>query len=405
MTKENPLSQELNQLSIENIYIYVGDAVRYDHLSSDIAQMGTTIRTIASSTTSAPSFSSLLTGQRPHTHGVYTFKNQLRNSPSFLDISRYNSAFLNSIFEYAQREHQGIDPIYPVLGISDTDSIPSVNDINTPFMFMERGPGGHLPYGNCDSISKYFDKDLSPKTLKKDYKHSIKLDADLFKSRLNQLRERGLLEDTLVIYTSDHGELLGEGGLVGHNSPMCPELVYVPTVFISDEIPERVIESQIFRHIDILPTLFSILDLAHSRRGFEGQSITNGFIDKPSLSLYRNEFLSDISVFGQRLKGSLIYEGVWDAEGGYTFPKNSSKERLTVLGGKIIKSPKRTYIRSNLRKALSTYLQGKQKFRSPSFSESIAKDIINNAYEGTDKRSVSALSENEKERLKDLGYL
>jgi arylsulfatase A-like enzyme len=47
---------------------------------------------------------------------------------------------------------------------------------------------------------------------------------------LDSLRERGVYDDTLVIVTADHGEMLGEHGAWGHNGILFEPLVRVPLV-------------------------------------------------------------------------------------------------------------------------------------------------------------------------------
>jgi len=47
---------------------------------------------------------------------------------------------------------------------------------------------------------------------------------------LESLDARGILDDTLVIVTSDHGENFGEGGLIGHGFSLDERLVHVPFV-------------------------------------------------------------------------------------------------------------------------------------------------------------------------------
>jgi arylsulfatase A-like enzyme len=46
----------------------------------------------------------------------------------------------------------------------------------------------------------------------------------------DHLREEGLLDETLLVVTSDHGENLGEHGMLGHNLSMANTLLHVPLV-------------------------------------------------------------------------------------------------------------------------------------------------------------------------------
>jgi arylsulfatase A-like enzyme len=49
---------------------------------------------------------------------------------------------------------------------------------------------------------------------------------------LEELRRRGVLERTIVIVTSDHGELLGEHSLYGHGNSLYAEVLHVPLVIL-----------------------------------------------------------------------------------------------------------------------------------------------------------------------------
>jgi arylsulfatase A-like enzyme len=72
------------------------------------------------------------------------------------------------------------------------------------------------------------------------------------------LKEKGVKENTLIIFTSDHGEFLGEKYLgkrrIGHNQPIRKELNIVPTVFVNYEV-----DWSHMRTIDIIPTALSIV--------------------------------------------------------------------------------------------------------------------------------------------------
>jgi arylsulfatase A-like enzyme len=61
-------------------------------------------------------------------------------------------------------------------------------------------------------------------------------DAHL-RALLAELRARGYLDDTIVVVTSDHGELFGEHGLVEHGNSLYMDLLGVPLIVSS---PKRV---------------------------------------------------------------------------------------------------------------------------------------------------------------------
>ncbi|MFT4711127.1 MAG: arylsulfatase A-like enzyme [Bacteroidia bacterium] len=48
---------------------------------------------------------------------------------------------------------------------------------------------------------------------------------------IDGLKQRGVWDDTLVIFTADHGELLGEEGWIGHTKSLSDELVRVPLIW------------------------------------------------------------------------------------------------------------------------------------------------------------------------------
>ena len=84
----------------------------------------------------------------------------------------------------------------------------------------------------------------------------------VFKKRLDIIEKRDLKDDTLIIFLSDHGELLGEyGGLVGHGEVTVPEVVYVPVIFIHPDLPEELNfkNEGVLRHIDLYPTICDII--------------------------------------------------------------------------------------------------------------------------------------------------
>ena len=77
---------------------------------------------------------------------------------------------------------------------------------------------------------------------------------------IEALRELKLLEDTIIVLTSDHGKELGEHGKINHGHSLHQELVNVPLfVRIPGHAPER--RSAPASGVDIFPTILELLDL------------------------------------------------------------------------------------------------------------------------------------------------
>jgi len=91
---------------------------------------------------------------------------------------------------------------------------------------------------------------------------------------LDRLREKGILERTIVVVAGDHGEGLGEKVEIGHGIFLYEETLRVPFLLYSPAIIPRsqVIESQV-RLVDVAPTLLEIVGLKEEAAGMRGQSL------------------------------------------------------------------------------------------------------------------------------------
>jgi arylsulfatase A-like enzyme len=74
------------------------------------------------------------------------------------------------------------------------------------------------------------------------------------------LEARRLMDDTLVVITSDHGEGLGDHDLVGHISQLYDSLLHVPLVFAwPGELPAGAVVDFPASLIDVFPTIAELL--------------------------------------------------------------------------------------------------------------------------------------------------
>lgn len=104
------------------------------------------------------------------------------------------------------------------------------------------------------------------------------LDSEL--ARLIDVLERaGRLEDTVVVFTSDHGEYLGEHGLIRKSNAFYDCLVHVP-LLLSVPGVKPVRNGSLVELTDLAPTLVDLLGLAEEptgrvlRRAADGQSLS-----------------------------------------------------------------------------------------------------------------------------------
>jgi arylsulfatase A-like enzyme len=90
---------------------------------------------------------------------------------------------------------------------------------------------------------------------------------------LNKLEAKGLYEDTLIIRTSDHGEMgLSHGGLRQKNFNVYEESLKVPLVYSNPKMfPRPETSDALVSHVDLLPTLASLAEAPKSaRRNWQG---------------------------------------------------------------------------------------------------------------------------------------
>ncbi|WP_088323852.1 sulfatase family protein [Polaribacter tangerinus] len=88
---------------------------------------------------------------------------------------------------------------------------------------------------------------------------------DMMGRTLDALKEKGLLENTLIVYTSDHGEMLGERYYKFNKYNLYEASVRVPMILSGTALPAKVkrnsIDSLSAENIDLLPTLLSFVNI------------------------------------------------------------------------------------------------------------------------------------------------
>jgi len=123
---------------------------------------------------------------------------------------------------------------------------------------------------------------------------------DCFGRFVDMLKARGLYDRSLIVLTSDHGEMLGEDGRFGHGTHLFPQVIRVPLIMhLPAELRERAetdVDAVAFS-TDITPTIYSALGYRPSPANpLMGRSLVD--VDAQAAALRRREPVVIASSYG-----------------------------------------------------------------------------------------------------------
>lgn len=141
------------------------------------------------------------------------------------------------------------------------------------------------------------------KTLRKDtavYYGMISLMDKYIGEILNHLDDLGLSEDTLVIFTTDHGHLIGQHGLAAKGAFHYEDLLRVPFIVRwNGKIPKNMVSDALISFVDFAPSILSICGCNIPR--------TMSGIDQSSVFLGKKKSLRNWALVENRHEPTTIY--------------------------------------------------------------------------------------------------
>jgi len=145
------------------------------------------------------------------------------------------------------------------------------------------------------------------------------LQADFFIAQIfAQLEQKGILQNSIVYITSDHGEGFGEHGHYGHTRFLYEEHTRIP-LFIYDPLGSQYLNTQYATHIDIAPTILESLGIESATK-MEGLSLLS---PAPQNRLTRHQ---TTIASGWKLnlikRGDKIYKHLWE---GFSYPERNEE--------------------------------------------------------------------------------
>ena len=146
------------------------------------------------------------------------------------------------------------------------------------------------------------------------YRNAVHHADELIRVLVEELEQRGLLEDTLLVITGDHGEEFRENGYFGHTSNFTPEQCAVPLLLHGAGIEPGRVERPT-SHVDLPATVLELLGADPSLRG--AWTLGGNLLESPSQASERRRVVSAWQLLGLRTpEGQVLRVPLYD-EGSF----------------------------------------------------------------------------------------
>lgn len=318
----------LDTLRADHLTVYGYDRPTSPVLAAFAAGATVYTRAQAAAPWTLPSHASMFTGLYPQEHGAHTWPSEAfpGQPQGFLNVSPLaeeyetlaevfqgagyataavvaNVAFLNKRFGIAQgfdhydrrkgRAQAVNERVWEWLDDHESDSFflfVNYMDTHAPYNTEPLEGRSFGPLGGENTLKRVtrlmFDPALEVppillRHLVNQYDTAI-ANLDLWLGELfDELRRRGLYDDMLIVITSDHGEFLGEKGLVAHSKDVYQGVLHVPLIVKAPGQSEGLTDPDWISHVH-LPELI----LGHCQ-------LPSGFAPRDSASLSREIIVSE----------------------------------------------------------------------------------------------------------------
>lgn len=256
----------------------------------------------------------------------------------------------------------------------------------------------HGDYDAPEPYKKMFDKDyegdfdgsqkcikkIKPGITKRDLEHmvarydgEIRYVDDYIGKLMDKLKELGLLDNTLIVLTADHGEEFLEHGGNWHGKTLYEEVIHVPLIMrYPSSIPQNKIITTPVSTVSIMPTILDILNipLRYQVQGESLLALIRGKTKGPIKPIY-----SEVTLNGLRAIRIDDFKLIYDFQ-------NGSKQLFNL---KMDKEERENLIEEEI---------------------NVARDLENRLLtwieaSGSSTKEAAKLDEETKQRLKSLGYL
>ncbi len=187
--------------------------------------------------------------------------------PSRIPFELHNSTWLsNRVCKYIRNQKSSGKPFFAFVGFPDPhhpfapchDIMKDFEDIDVQDPRDPEGAGASAP---LSELSQATTSNLSGDDLRKviRYTYAMVYQIDMAIGRaLDMLDDEGLRNDTIVVFTGDHGDFLGDHGLLRKGFAASDSLLHVPFIIRAPDsgLPQRIEEP--VSNCDVMPTIATL---------------------------------------------------------------------------------------------------------------------------------------------------
>lgn len=293
-------------------------------------------KAFSNSSSTLLSFPSILTGVSPsqpvsmtHSYPLFWEYAKAADLSTFyitshnLQWNNFEGFFRNAGIDFLwDKEKSGLK-IFNDIGIDDRETVKEfrrhVSELKASgkrFAGVLHFNTNHFPY-----IVPEESQIFPVKSVPDQYDNSVRHMDGLLEDVYTYLQREGLLENTVVVFTSDHGESLFEHEYLGHIDSNFIETISIPMVMYVPKLLQERVNLQALRrntartvsNTDLIPTLIDILDLenhAEVRKfsaNLEGKSLLRDIYGDRRIIITNNNEISLYKVGISYIKGNYHY--------------------------------------------------------------------------------------------------
>ncbi len=232
-----------------------------------------------------PSMATILTGVYPRDHGATDFHWSMDPAvPTLASILRrqgydtrayVSHVFLKPIYGFGEG-FRSFD--YSVLNVGNPHEVSTAKELTDlviadlpatkkPFFIWAHYFDPHFAYLSHTEWAQFGDRDVDR------YDQEVAFTDRHISRLLDELKRRGLDDETIVVFTADHGEEFGEHG-GGYHDTLHEEVVRCPLVIRAPFLTPGVNET-IAEQIDFVPTILGLLKIPVPE-GLPGKDLFSG---------------------------------------------------------------------------------------------------------------------------------